>query len=109
MVVEHTNDETKTVILLFRFKRHKDETWVAYHTTCEMAKKIWIQMGLPFLFERIAESMWRALEWVCYEKSNTVINSPSVEKYEMVALPTNKNAETRSGKPHKMEAQVEMA
>ena len=77
MVVEHTNDETKTMIRLFRFKRNKDETWVAYHTrTCEMAKNIWTQVGLPFLYEIIPESMWRAMEWVCDENSNTVINSP---------------------------------
>ena len=52
--------ETKTMIRLFRFKRLNEETWVAYHTrTCELARKIWIQMGLPFpLHDIIAESMW---------------------------------------------------
>ena len=39
--------ETKTMIRLFRFKRHKEETSVDFHTrTCNMARKIWIQMGL---------------------------------------------------------------
>ena len=42
--------ETKTMLRLFRFKRHKEETWVDYHArTCNMARKISIQMGLPFL------------------------------------------------------------
>ena len=45
--------ETKTMTRLFRLKRQKDETWVENHTrTCNMAKKIWVQMGLPFLFEK---------------------------------------------------------
>ena len=56
--------ETKTMTRLFRLKRRKDETWVEYHTrTCNMATKIWVQMGLPFLYEKIAESVWRAMEW----------------------------------------------
>ena len=47
--------ETKTMLCLFRF-RHKEGTWVAYHTrTCNVARKIWIQIGLLFLFERISE------------------------------------------------------
>ena len=84
------------------------ETWVAFHIgTCAMARKIWIKMGLSFLYEISAESMWRAMGWVCDEKSNAVINSVrkvfSVEKYEMVALLTNKNDERISGKPHKTE------
>ena len=32
-------------------------------------------MGLPFLYEKMAESKWRAMVWVCDEKSNAVINS----------------------------------
>ena len=39
--------ETRTMLRLFGFKRHKEETWVAYHTRrCNMARKIWIQMCL---------------------------------------------------------------
>ena len=68
--------KTKTMTRLFRLKRLKDETWVEYHArTCNMARKIWVQMGLPFLCEKIAESMWRATEWVCDEKVNAVIFS----------------------------------
>ena len=68
--------KTKTMTRLFRLKRRKDETWVEYHArTCNMARKIWVQMGLPFLCEKIAESMWRATEWVCDEKVNAVIFS----------------------------------
>ena len=38
----------KTMIRLFRFKRHKEQTWVDLHIgTCNMAREIWIQMGLP--------------------------------------------------------------
>ena len=69
-----TLERIKTMLRLFRFKRH-EETWLNYHTrTCNMARKIWIKMGLPFLFEKIAESMWRAIRWACDEKSNAVIN-----------------------------------
>ena len=57
-----TGWETKTMTRLFRLKRQKDETWVEYHTrTCKMARKMWVQMGLPFPREKIAESMWPAM------------------------------------------------
>ena len=53
-----------------------EESWVACHTrTCNMGRKIWIEMGLPFLYESVAESMWRVMGWACDEKSNAVINS----------------------------------
>ena len=68
--------ETKTMLRLFRFKRHEDETWVLCHNgPCEMARKNMTQMGLLFQHEIIAESVWRAMGWACNEKSNTVINS----------------------------------
>ena len=38
-----------------------------------MARKIWVQMSLPFLCQKNAESMWRAIGWVCDQKSNAVI------------------------------------
>ena len=60
--------ETKTMVRLFRDKRHKEETWVADHKRiCNMSRKIWTQMGLSFFHERIAESVWRAMGWVCDE------------------------------------------
>ena len=69
--------ETKTMLRLFRFKRHKEETWVDNHKiTCNMARKIWMQMGLPFLYDVIAESTWRAMRWACHERSNAAIGSP---------------------------------
>ena len=38
------------------------------------SRKIWVQLGLLFLYEKIAESMWRAMVWVCDEKKvNAVI------------------------------------
>ena len=40
-----------------------------------MARKIWVKMKLLFLYEKIAESMWRAMEWACNEKENLVIDS----------------------------------
>ena len=68
--------ETKTMIKLFRLKRQKDETWVEYHTrTCNLARKIWVKMKLPFLYEKVAESMWRAMGWACDKKVNTVTYS----------------------------------
>ena len=66
--------ETKTMARLFRLTRPKNQSWVDYHArTFLIARKIWVQMGLPFLCEKIAESMWRAMGWVCDEKSNVVI------------------------------------
>ena len=41
----------------------------------EQALKMWVKMKLPFLYEKIAEIMWRAMEWVCNEKENAVIES----------------------------------
>ena len=47
-----------------------------FHTTCcKEARKIWIQMGLPFLFEIIVERMWRAMGWECNQRPNAVIDS----------------------------------
>ena len=76
---------------LFRFKREKDETWADYYVrTCRTARQIWVQMGLPSLHEVIAESVWRAMEWVCDERPNAVIHTSKtrfqMEKYEMVAV-----------------------
>ena len=72
--------ETTTVTRLFRSKRRKDETWVEYHKrTCKMTRKMWVQMSLPFLFEKIEESMWRSMEWVSDAKVNAVISQNSLE------------------------------
>ena len=49
----------------------KEETLVDYHArTCKTPRKMWVQMCLPFLYEVIAESMWRAMGWVCFERPN---------------------------------------
>ena len=54
--------ETLTMVRLFRFNRMKDETWVDFHTkTCNMAGKIWIHIDFPFLYEKFAQSIWRAI------------------------------------------------
>ena len=34
-----------------------------------------MKMKLPFLYEKVAESMWRAMGWACNEKENAVIDS----------------------------------
>ena len=61
---------------LFCLKRQKEETWVDYQTrTSIMARKIWVKLKLLFLYEKIAESMWRAMEWACNEKENLVMDS----------------------------------
>ena len=68
--------ETEILMRLFRFRRGKDETWVGYRTRCcKAARKIWIQMGLSFLYDIIAESMWRAMGWVCAQRPNAVVAS----------------------------------
>ena len=57
-------------------KGQKEETWADYQTrTSIMARKIWVKMKLPFLCEKIAESMWRAMWWARNEKENAVIDS----------------------------------
>ena len=56
-------------------KRKKEETSVDYQTrTSIMARKIWVKMKLPFLFEEVAESMWRAMVWAYNEKENAVVD-----------------------------------
>ena len=61
---------------LFRLRRQKDETWVECHTrTCMMARIIWGQTNLSFLYEKIAEGMWRAMGSVCDEKTNALMDS----------------------------------
>ena len=53
-----------------------DETWAYYCTrSARVAKKMWIKMKFQFLSEVIAESMWRAVGWVCDERPNAVINT----------------------------------
>ena len=48
--------------ILFSLER-QEETWVEYQTrTSIMARKFWVKMKLPFLYDRIAESMRRAME-----------------------------------------------
>ena len=70
--------------MLFSLKRQKEETWVEYHTrTCNMARKMWVQMDLPFLNAKIAEGMWRAMGGYAMKRRTW-------EEYEMVAIPTNK-------------------
>ena len=74
----------------FRFKR-EDETWAdSYARACRKAGKIWVHVGLTFLFEVIAESMWRAMGWVCDERPNAadphIKTRFQMEKYEMVAV-----------------------
>ena len=67
---------------LFRLKRRKDETWVEYQTrTSILARKIWMQMKLPLLCEKFADSKWRAMGWVCDEKTNAVIFSLKMYKW----------------------------
>ena len=59
--------------------KQKEETWVDYYArACKTARKIWVQKGLTFLYEVIAESMWRAMGWSCDEKPNAVINTSKV-------------------------------
>ena len=56
--------------------RGTDETWVESHARCwKAARKIWIQMGLPFLYHLIAESIWRAMGWVCDQRPNALVAS----------------------------------
>ena len=61
-------------------------------------------MGLPFLYEVFAESLWRAMGWVCDEGPNAVINTLKqvfqMEKHEMVAVHASIRNEKRPVQPH---------
>ena len=49
--------ETEIMMRLFRFKSGKDETCVEFQTRCcKAARKIWIQMGLPILYEKLLKA-----------------------------------------------------
>ena len=53
-----------------------------------MDRKIWVQMGLLVVYEAIAESMWRAMEWVCEGRAHAVLDTFKkcfqMEKYKVV-------------------------
>ena len=58
------NRHKKCEMKLFRLNKRKDRMWVEYRArTCMMARTTWGQMGFPFLHEKIADSVWRALGW----------------------------------------------
>ena len=68
--------ETKTMIRLFVFERQTEETWVGYNTrTCNVARKIWVQMRFHFYCTKKLQKVWRAVGWVCDGKVDTVTNS----------------------------------
>ena len=73
-----------------------------------MVRKKWIQMGLPFLYEVISESMWCAMGWSCDGGSNAVIDTQKknlqMEKHEMVAFFGSKNVKKDPEHSFKMEA-----
>ena len=56
---ETSCDWCEKMFLRHSTARQKEETWVDYRArTCKIARKIWTQMGLPFVYEvKIAESM----------------------------------------------------
>ena len=55
-----------------------------------MARNVWVKLGLPLLYEVIAESMWRSMGWVCDDRPNAVVDTLKhvfkMEKYEIVAV-----------------------
>ena len=69
-------------------ERKEDEMWAIYGTrAARVAMKIWAKMNLPFLSEVIAESLWRAMGWVCDERPDAVINtSKQVFKWRSTKL-----------------------
>ena len=61
---------------VFRSKKEDDETWANYCTrAARVATKISTKMKLLFLPGVFAESMWRAMRWVCDERPNAVIDT----------------------------------
>ena len=90
----------------FLFKK-EDETWSDYYTrTCRIGR----EHGVTFVSEVIAESMWRAMGWVCDDRPNAAVDNLKhvfqMETYEMVAV----HASIRDGKepaqPHEVETEV---
>ena len=65
-----------------------------------MARKIWLQMGLSFLHEKMQKVCGEPLDGFVMEKFYSVTNSIKkfiVEKYYMVAQPADENDRRRSG------------
>ena len=57
-------------------KKRKNEAWSDYDArTCRKDKKRTVKMGLHFLYEVIAESMWRARGWICDDRPNAVADT----------------------------------
>ena len=48
---------------------------IYYTRTCRIARKILVNLGSPFLSEVIAESVWRAMGWVCDQRPHAIINA----------------------------------
>ena len=65
-------------------------------------------MSLPFLYEVIAESVCRAMEWVCDEKSTAVIDIlTNVLRWRSTEW--WQSTQAMEMQPHKVETQVGVA
>ena len=76
--------EIKTMPRLFRFKRNKEETWVDYCTrTCNLTRKMWMQMGLFFLYEKNRRKCVtnHGMGWVCDVKTDTMTMTHSEKSH----------------------------
>ena len=62
--------ETKAISRLFRFFFYKKEMKCCFTIARELGK-----YELALLSEEIAESMWKAVEWDCDERSKAVIST----------------------------------
>ena len=57
-------------------EKEEDETWANYCTrAARVSSNIRVNIESPFLSKVIAESMWRAMGWVCDERPTAVINA----------------------------------
>ena len=106
--LDHTDDgkdqrignQTKTMTRYSFSKDKKEETWVEYHVgTCNMARKIWLQMGLSFLHEKMQKVCGEPLDGFVMKSlfCDKLHQKFIVEKYDMVAQPADENDRRRSG------------
>ena len=68
--------ETKAMRRVLRFKkiRKMRRGQIMAQGRARIVRQCWTKMKRPCLSEVMAESMWRAMGWVCDQRPNAVIN-----------------------------------
>ena len=75
--------------------------------TATVARKIWTKMKLQFLSEVIAESMWRAMGWVCDQTKDWVCKREGCQIIDVKKIGTFAlRRETKHSTLHKTRIEV---